>query len=197
MKHALMLLLVLSALAGWERSQAQSPSRIAVYFSPHGGCTDAIVAQICSAKREVLVQAYEFTSTPIAAALVAAKKRGVDVQVILDKEKSGDTSAALKVLRNSPVPLFADGKYAIAHNKVMVIDRRTVITGSFNFTAQAETANAENLLVIDDANVAAQFAENWQMHKAGSARCGKAAAASRNELLNGFFAIARIFDLTN
>jgi len=56
-----------------------------VYFSPHGGCTDAIVKELDAAKESVLVQAYEFTSAPIAKALMEAHKRGVKVQVILDK----------------------------------------------------------------------------------------------------------------
>jgi phosphatidylserine/phosphatidylglycerophosphate/cardiolipin synthase-like enzyme len=50
---------------------------------------------------------------------------------------------------------------AIAHNKVMVIDSRTVITGSFNFTKAAEESNAENLLVIDDAELAKKYTQNW------------------------------------
>jgi phosphatidylserine/phosphatidylglycerophosphate/cardiolipin synthase-like enzyme len=58
-----------------------------VYFSPHGGCTEAIVKEIDEAKTEVLVQAYSFTSTPIAKALLNAHKRGVKVEAILDKSQ--------------------------------------------------------------------------------------------------------------
>jgi phosphatidylserine/phosphatidylglycerophosphate/cardiolipin synthase-like enzyme len=56
----------------------------------------------------------------------------------------------------------------IAHNKVMVIDGLIVITGSFNFTKAAEESNAENLLVIDDAQLAEKYAKNWQEHFAHS-----------------------------
>ena len=62
-------------------------AQIAVYFSPHGGCTDAIVKELDAAKESVLVQAYSFTSAPIAKALMEAHKRGVKVQVILDKSQ--------------------------------------------------------------------------------------------------------------
>jgi hypothetical protein len=66
------------------------------------------------------------------------------------------------------VPLI-DDKHAIAHNKVMVIDGRTVLTGSFNFTKAAEEKNAENLLVIEDAALAKRYADNWADH-AGHSR---------------------------
>jgi len=57
-----------------------------------------------------------------------------------------------------------DGVHAIAHNKVMIIDGQTVITGSFNFTTAAERQNAENLLVVRDHALAARYAENWRAH---------------------------------
>ena len=57
-----------------------------------------------------------------------------------------------------------EAAHAIAHNKVMIIDGETVVTGSFNFTRAAEGKNAENLLVIRDKNLAVRYAENWQGH---------------------------------
>ena len=59
---------------------------------------------------------------------------------------------------------FIDAKHAIAHNKIMVIDGATVITGSFNFTKQAETENAENLLIIRDASIAPKYLGNFDVH---------------------------------
>ena len=76
---------ILTVCAGTPRAADQPAPQIAVYFSPHGGCTDAIVKELDAAKESVLVQAYEFTSAPIAKALMEAHKRGVKVQVILDK----------------------------------------------------------------------------------------------------------------
>ena len=58
-----------------------------------------------------------------------------------------------------------DAQHAIAHNKVMIIDGETVITGSFNFTKAAEENNAENLLVIRDKKLADQYTKNWQEHE--------------------------------
>jgi phosphatidylserine/phosphatidylglycerophosphate/cardiolipin synthase-like enzyme len=123
------------------------------------------VDQLDGAKKQVLVQAYSFTSAPIARALVDAKHRGVDVQVILDKSQRGARYSSATFLANEGVPTYIDPVHKIAHNKVMVIDGQTVITGSFNFTKSAEEGNAENLLVINNApRLAQRYAQNWQDH---------------------------------
>jgi len=135
-----------------------------VYFSPHGGCTAAVVSAIDEARSNVLVQAYSFTSAPIAEALVSAKKRGVSVQVVLDRSQKSERYSSATFLKNSDIPTFIDTQHAIAHNKVIIVDCAVVITGSFNFTKAAEEKNAENLLVIRDAKLAQRFSENWTNH---------------------------------
>jgi phosphatidylserine/phosphatidylglycerophosphate/cardiolipin synthase-like enzyme len=143
----------------------QGPQDLHPFFSPKGGCTQAVVEQLNGAKRQVLVQAYSFTSSPIARALVDAKRRGVDVQVILDKSQRGERYSSATFLANEGVPTYIDPVHKIAHNKVMVIDGQTVITGSFNFTKSAEEGNAENLLVINNApELAQRYAQNWKDH---------------------------------
>jgi len=139
-------------------------SDIQVFFSPNGGCTEAVVANVGKAKLTILVQAYSFTSAPIAKALVDAEKRGVKVQVILDKSQRTEKYSDADFLLHEGVPTFIDAKHAIAHNKIIIIDSHTVLTGSFNFTKAAEEDNAENLLVIDDAALAKKYTENWQSH---------------------------------
>lgn len=149
------------------QGQTQAPpaaSSINVYFSPRGGCTDAVVRELQAAKESVIVQAYSFTSVPIAKALLEAHKRGVKVQVILDKSQRTEKYSSATFLKNSGIPTFIDAAHAIAHNKVMVIDLQIVITGSFNFTKSAEESNAENLLVIRDRDLAAKYAANWETH---------------------------------
>ena len=111
---------------------------IQVYFSPDGGCTEAVVRELGKAKSTVLVQAYSFTSAPIAKALVEAKKRGVKIQAILDKSQRREKYTEADFLLHAGVPTWIDAKHAIAHNKIMVIDSHTVLTGSFNFTKAAE-----------------------------------------------------------
>ena len=109
-----------------------------VYFSPNGGCTEAITREIAKSKSEILVHAYSFSSAPIAKALIDARKRGVRVKAILDKsQRSGQYSSAT-FLANSTIPTFIDASHPIAHNKIIIIDKGTVITGSFNFTRAAE-----------------------------------------------------------
>jgi len=112
----------------------------------------------------ILVQAYSFTSAPIAKALIEARKRGVDVRVILDKSQRTEKYSEADFVVNMGIPIRIDAKHAIAHNKVMVIDGGVVITGSFNFTKAAESSNAENLLVIRDKDIAEKYTSNWDVH---------------------------------
>jgi phosphatidylserine/phosphatidylglycerophosphate/cardiolipin synthase-like enzyme len=140
------------------------PGEVAVHFSPDGGCTDAVVSALGQAKQTVLVQAYSFTSSPIAKALVDAHKRGVTVKVILDKSNLTEKYSDADFLAHAGIPVLIDSVHAIAHNKVMVIDGQIVITGSFNFTKAAEEHNAENLLVLNSSELAKRYADNWDVH---------------------------------
>lgn len=133
-------------------------------FTPGEDCTGMIVSEIDGAKSELLIQAYSFTSAPIMSAISRARKRGVKIGVILDKShvRKKSYSAATYLTNHGIMPLI-DRRVAIAHNKVMIIDRRNVIAGSFNFTKAAQERNAENVLFIrDDARLAKAYADNWQ-----------------------------------
>jgi phosphatidylserine/phosphatidylglycerophosphate/cardiolipin synthase-like enzyme len=143
----------------------QGPQDLKAFFSPNGGCTQAVVDALNAAKKTILVQAYSFTSVPIAKALVDAKHRGVDVRVILDKSQRTERYSGTTYLVNEGIPTFIDASHKIAHNKVMVIDDQEVITGSFNFTKAAESGNAENVLLILHApELAARYTANWKEH---------------------------------
>jgi phosphatidylserine/phosphatidylglycerophosphate/cardiolipin synthase-like enzyme len=145
---------------------------IHVYFSPNGGCTEAIIKEVSAAKSEVLVQAYYFTSAPIGKALIDAHKRGIRVEVILDPSqvKPNSQYCPAKFFFDAGIPVYIDSAHQIAHNKIMIIDRTIVITGSFNFTRTAEERNAENLLVIPSKAIAAKYLENWQRHREHSTK---------------------------
>jgi len=144
----------------------ESPA-VEVHFSPRGGCQEAIVRLITRARRSILLQAYSFTSAPIASALVAARTRGVDVRVVVDRSQRGPKSRS-RTVRAGNVPVWIDSKHAIAHNKVIVIDGGIVSTGSYNFTQSAEVRNAENLIILRDTAIAAVYAENIKTHLAHS-----------------------------
>jgi phosphatidylserine/phosphatidylglycerophosphate/cardiolipin synthase-like enzyme len=138
-----------------------------VHFSPKGGCTEAVVAELGKARREILVLAYSFTSKPIAQALVDAKLRGVTVEVVLDHSNEKETHTDLQFFVEQGLSPVVDPHHAIAHNKVMVIDSRTLITGSFNFTHQAEQENAENLLILrGHPELVKAYRDNFHNHRA-------------------------------
>jgi len=151
-------------LAGCE-PQASIPEGVRVYFSPRGGATEAVVGVLEGATNSILVQAYSFTSAPIAKALVDAHRRGVKVQVILDRSQRTEKYSEADFLKNNGIRTFIDAQHAIAHNKVMIVDDCVVLTGSFNFTKAAEEHNAENLLVINDPVLAKQCVGNWHAHE--------------------------------
>ena len=150
-----------------------------VYFSPKGGCVSAIVAELTKARSAILVQAYSFTCRDIANALIAAVKRGVSVTILLDKSNEAESYSALGDLEGHGIDVRIDGVHAIAHNKVMVIDSRTVLTGSFNFTQQAEHENAENLIVMrNQPELAVLYHNNFAAH---AKHCHAPASASAAE----------------
>jgi phosphatidylserine/phosphatidylglycerophosphate/cardiolipin synthase-like enzyme len=136
-----------------------------VYFSPHGGCTEAILDEINGAQHCILVQAYSFTSDAIGAALVQCHARGVRVEVIMDRSQSSARGSELTKLKAAHIPVYIDRVHKIAHNKILIIDWETVITGSFNFTANAEDDNTENLLVLHDKAPAERYLSNWATEK--------------------------------
>lgn len=139
-----------------------------VCFSPRGGCAELIVNTLAQAKSTVLVQAYSFTSQPIAQALVDAHRRGVKVDVLLDESQKTARGSQADFMAQAGIPVRIDAAHAIAHSKVMVIDGETVITGSFNFTEAAEERNAENLAVLKDRAFAERYQQDWQKHQAHS-----------------------------
>ncbi len=167
---------------------SKGAGNVDVYFSPRGGVTAAIVREIDGASKKILVQAYSFTSRPIANALIRAERRGAEVTVIIDGGELGlkgkprryrRLGGSQKRAKQSPawlfkktgIRLYADNKHEIAHNKVMIIDDKTLITGSFNFTRQAEVENAENLLVIkDNPALVEKYLRNFNYHLRHSER---------------------------
>ena len=93
-----------------------------------------------------------------------AHKRGVKVEVILDKSQRNTKYAPADFFANAGIWILIDSTHNINHNKVMIVDGETVITGSFNFTKSAEENNAENLLVIGDKALAERYTRNWEEH---------------------------------
>ncbi|MDD4885467.1 MAG: phospholipase D family protein [Thiomonas sp.] len=157
-------------------AQAREPQTIALAqgaaassaFSPSGGALALVIQAIDQAHSSIHMAAYLLTSSEVARALVQAKKRGVTVQVLLDWKGNFDEDAryarhAIGILRNAGIAVRSIDAYAIFHDKYMVIDRRTVQTGSFNYTYSAAHRNAENVLVVWNAPaLAARYLADWQ-----------------------------------
>lgn len=141
---------------------ARSVDLAAVCFTPGEDCAGLIVRAIDGAARSIRVQAYAFTSHPIAGALIAAHERGVDVQLIVDRSEARQKYSEAGELAASGITTLIDHAAGIAHNKVIIIDGERVSTGSFNFTASAQSRNVENVVEIDDSELAGRFLANWK-----------------------------------
>ena len=130
-------------------------------FSPNGQSTAAIAAEIAKAKTSVHVMIYELTSPGLATELIAAKTRGCDVTVVADKINRTPTASQIPALAAAGVKVLIDDTVPIEHNKVVIIDADTVITGSMNWTAAGQTLNAENTVIIRDPATAHQYEQNF------------------------------------
>jgi phosphatidylserine/phosphatidylglycerophosphate/cardiolipin synthase-like enzyme len=162
LKAALAVCMLVSGLpASAQFAPAPQPS-IAVAFTP-GQALPLVLDTIRGARTTIFVAAYSFTSKPVATALRDATRRGVKVFVLADATEAGKGYSAVRFLANERVPVRINGRYAIQHNKFMVIDGSTVQTGSFNYTSSAAARNAENVLVVRNApTIAAQYDAEWR-----------------------------------
>ena len=142
-----------------------SPAGMAVQtcFSPYGKCASHILREIGRAEKELLVAVYAFTSDELAWSLVKAAERGVKVQVIVDREFDAANETSKRTFLEQQrisvrrVTGLERGKSpGLMHQKFAVIDRKVVLTGSYNWTASAEAFNDENLLLFRDAGALAE-----------------------------------------
>ena len=141
-----------------------------VYFSPKGGCVAAILDQISAAQHTVELQGFVLTSPQIADALAAAKRRGVRVLVVLDAAQTSEHREQARYLVGARVPVYLDSKHGAADNRVILIDNRTIITGSFTFTDLADAGNADNMLVIhDQTQLQSSYEDQFRVHLEHSA----------------------------
>jgi phosphatidylserine/phosphatidylglycerophosphate/cardiolipin synthase-like enzyme len=138
---------------------------IDVAFSPDAGSEELVVKVIASARSNIGVAAYSFTSPVVAKALLNAKKRGVDVRVVVDENgnRSKASLAALNLIASAGIPTRTISRYAIHHDKYMVVDKVTVQTGSFNYSKAAAKSNSENVIVIwNNPDLALTYLKHWQ-----------------------------------
>ncbi len=176
MKRMLLMLVLLGACALEAATPAQAldlmPAQgtVQVAFTPWDNAEGLIVECIRRARHQILVQAFSFTSRALANALIAAKRRGVEVRVMADREQtfSGEASRIPDLVK-AGIQVALEVRYQSAHNKVMVIDSGSadaaVISGSYNWTYAAQHKNAENVLILrQNPDLAHAYAANWKRH---------------------------------
>lgn len=159
-RRLLALVVSLSVLAG-----PAGAASLQTGFSPEGSAEALVLKVIGSAKHDLRMMGYSFTSPTISAALAKAARSGVDVKLVLDEHgNEGKASKnAMNYVVNAGVQLRTIDKYKIQHDKVIVVDGQTVETGSFNYTASAAKANSENVLVAWEVpDLAADYLRHWQ-----------------------------------
>lgn len=156
--HVILLLLLLSPYPTLAAKPALESA-----FSPKQGATELVIKTIQAAKKSIHVAAYSFTSKPIAEALVSAYEQGIDVKLVLDKSQRKGRSSLYKFMQENNVPTRINSKYAIMHNKFMIIDGKILEIGSFNYTKAAEEKNAENVLVIHrNPKIIKSYSKQWR-----------------------------------
>lgn len=164
-------LLLCFAVTSWAEMAVQT------CFSPQGRCSTYILREIEKAQKELLIAVYAFTSDEIARAVVQAKNRGVSVQIVLDREfDAANEKSQARFLEGQKIPLkrisgikpaAPEREPGLMHQKFSVIDRKTVFTGSYNWTRSADNSNDENLLLFRDAGPLAEeyrkvFFQLWE-----------------------------------
>jgi phospholipase D len=134
-------------------------------FAPEGQCAAMAIREINEAEHRILVNAYALTGgAGFAEALVRAKQRGVEVEVIADRGVPCERHSGVPMLVEAAIPVWIDQRVRLAHAKVMIIDDQTVIAGSYNFTVQA-SLNSEDLIIIRSTVVSARFSMHWKLRR--------------------------------
>lgn len=138
-------------------------SGIAVIFTSEDPALEqAIVPLVADAKKSIRFLAFSFTDYPLAEAMIKRSQSGVGVAGVFEKVGSETDAAELDTLACAKVPVRQDGNSSFMHNKVIVVDERYVITGSLNFSTNAEESNDENVIIIDSPDIAKLYMQDFE-----------------------------------
>ena len=135
-----------------------------VRFSPRGGAEELLVNALSKATTRVYISIYGLTAPGVVQALIAAHQRGVALYIKADKLQSAGKSQieAIKKLSDAGVVVVVSKKHRQLHNKFAVIDGKVVITGSYNWTANGNLVNAENVVQLTCPALALLYEEEWK-----------------------------------
>jgi phosphatidylserine/phosphatidylglycerophosphate/cardiolipin synthase-like enzyme len=138
-------------------------SQIEVYFSPEDGTLEHILNAVNLAHESIYFMAYSFTTDKLAEAMIERAKAGVTVRGVFDKDQyHSNAGTEFDTLHNAGIDVWLDGNPRLMHHKVIIIDQQVVITGSYNFSNNAEYDNDENTLIIHNQDIAAQYNIEFQ-----------------------------------
>jgi phosphatidylserine/phosphatidylglycerophosphate/cardiolipin synthase-like enzyme len=135
---------------------------IQVYFSPNGGCQQAVISEIRKATQTIDIAMYYLSSRDIAQALVKARDNNVRVRIVLDQGQEIEPASKSGYLVKHGFEVRYHLGFGLMHNKFAIIDGKSLITGSFNWTLTAEERNEENLLVITDEEAIEKYRERFE-----------------------------------
>ncbi|HMZ43586.1 MAG TPA: phospholipase D-like domain-containing protein [Anaerolineales bacterium] len=140
---------------------------VQVLFSSEDNAMSSLLAVVNDAKFSIRFLAFSFTDDALAQTMIERFKAGVDVQGVYETLASTSIYSDLKTFWCAGVPVRQDGNGSLMHNKVIIVDNSTVITGSLNFTAGANEKNEENVIIIDNPEIAAlylqEYAKIWSL----------------------------------
>ncbi|HPO14044.1 MAG TPA: phospholipase D-like domain-containing protein [Candidatus Hydrogenedentes bacterium] len=135
---------------------------IECYFSPEDHPQKAIIREIRESRTRIDFLAFSFTSKPIAEAMADQIKNGVRVRGVVEARNASSESCMDEYLRTHGAEVHPDANDYNMHDKVMILDGETVITGSYNFSKSAEKKNDENVLIIHDAGIAETYTREFE-----------------------------------
>ncbi|MBC7919560.1 MAG: endonuclease [Ferruginibacter sp.] len=132
-----------------------------VFFSPGEDCLGAILGLLHSASASLHLCVFTVSDDRITRAILGAKRRGVEVRLLTDNEKLYDDGSDIRQLARAGIAVRVDNTPNHMHHKFAVADRRTLLTGSYNWTRSAALYNHENILVTAEPRVVAAYAEQF------------------------------------
>ncbi len=137
-----------------------------VYFSPDEELNRVIIKYINRAKKSIKFMLFAFTDKEIADALILAKKRGVTVEGIFDRVQNRyQHYSKYDYLKSNNIAVYLDNNRYKLHNKVLIVDNRYVLTGSYNYTHKGSSQNSENLIVIKNRQIAQKYINEYNKIK--------------------------------
>lgn len=132
-----------------------------VFFSPGEECRNAIINRINGAIHQVSICVFTISDDRITDSIITAHKKGVNVKIITDNDKSWDEGSDVKQLARLGVSVKMDSTPNHMHHKFMVVDNKSLLTGSYNWTLSAMRYNHENILITEEPGVVRSFLKEF------------------------------------